>query len=242
VRRRRVLAGLALVPLALAARPARAAPPLPEGFSFEVGALSAVRAAISRKSLPLLSIGSALVNGGAAHDPELTYPARLAARLGKALPGVEVHSTLLPIARARAGSFHRHLVEGLHQHRPALVVWGAGGIAAARGDDLESFHAQLAGAIEAVHAAGADMILMTPQYAPSLATVLDLPPYHMAILQEAEAAGVPVLDRYELMRFWSANAILDLDSTTPAEQVTVARTLYDWVAELLAEGILHGLR
>jgi hypothetical protein len=241
MKRRAVVAGLALAPLLAGVRPARATPPLPDGFTFDVGIQPAVREAVARKSLRLLAIGSALVNGGAARDPELTYPARLAARLGEALPGVSIRLAALPIARQRPARFNEHLQAALKAHRPDLVVWGPGGTAAARGDDLETFHAQLSRAIEAVHASGADFILMTPQFAPSVATVLDLPPYRMAVIREAAAAGVPVLDRYELMRFWSTNGMLDFDATSPTEQVAVARMLYDWIAELLAEGILHGL-
>ncbi len=83
---------------------------------------------------------------------------------------------------------------------------------------------------------------MTLQYGPSVARVLNLYPYRMAVIRSAETAGVPVLDRYELMRFWSDSGFLDLDVTGSAERVQVARTIYDCMADILTRGITGAIR
>jgi hypothetical protein len=88
-----------------------------------------------------------------------------------------------------------------------------------------------------IHEAGADLILMTLQYAPSVSRLVNLPPYRMAVLRGGDDAGVPVLDRYELMRFWSENGFLDLDATNANDRLHVSRALYDCLAEILSNAI-----
>ena len=83
---------------------------------------------------------------------------------------------------------------------------------------------------------------MTLQYAPSVARVINLFPYRMAVIHAGELADVPVLDRYELMRFWSDNGFLDLDATDAGDRVQVARKLYDCMAEILTTGIVDAVR
>ena len=55
-------------------------------------------------------------------------------------------------------------------------------------------------------------------------------------------AAVPVLDRYELMRFWSDNDFLNLDVTEAQDRIRVARKLYDCMAEVITEGIIGAVR
>ena len=218
--------------------------PVPDGFAFAPEPLDAVRAAVGRRSLSLMTIGGrdiAHEAGAAAPNAPPAYPSALLARLSAALPAVSVGLNVLAIARSEIPEFEQQLARGLSRFHPDLVIWGAGGTAAARGDDLASFHAQLSSAIQAVGGAGANLILLTPQYAPMLARLMNLPPYRSAVLQEAEDANIPVLDRYELMRFWSENHVLDLDAAKPDEQMAVARTVHDWVARLLTEGILRAI-
>jgi acyl-CoA thioesterase I len=213
--------------------------PVPDGFAFLAGPLKAVRAAVQHKSLSIVAIVGPVVNAEATRDPTLPYPNRLAVRLREAWPGVTIRMELLPIARADQQVFDTRLRAALAQYKPALVLWGPGGSAAARGDDLASFNWLLSSTIQTIAAAGSDVIMMTPLYAPALAHLFNLQPYRLAVVQAGEEASVSVLDRYELLRYWSDNGILDFDSTNPAEQLTVARSVNDWTAELLASGIIR---
>jgi acyl-CoA thioesterase I len=72
--------------------------------------------------------------------------------------------------------------------------------------------------------------------------VVNLFPYREAVLRAGEMAGVPVMDRYELMRFWSDNNFLDLDATEAGDRIQVARKLYDCMAEILTGGIVDAVR
>ena len=110
------------------------------------------------------------------------------------------------------------------------------------GSDTDDLAETLQTGIERIRAAGADVILVTLQYAPSIARIVDLELYRDAIRRVGEANEVPVLDRYGMMRAWSASGLLDLDATEPEARVQVARALFDCLAAALADPIAAALR
>lgn len=216
--------------------------PAPYAFSLPPDALPATRAAVARYKLTILAFGGASAMGTAAHGAAYAYPARLAARLRDRLPGVSIDVQARPAPLAATQEVVATLDDDLRALHPALVVWGPGGSAAAHGDDMDTFNAELKGVVGHVQDSGADMFLMTLQFAPSVALLLNLPPYREAVLQQAEEANAAVFDRYEFMRFWSETGFLDLDATNPGERVKVARRVYDCLAEALASGIVNAVR
>jgi hypothetical protein len=223
--------------------PVRAAScPSPDAFVIPDGWLPATKEAIAKRSLTILVLGGASTLGAPAQGSEFTYPSRLAARLEQAIPGLTIKIVSQAVSRQSDAELEARLDADLSSAKPALVIWGPGTSAAGRGDDLDTFIGDVTGKVDKIRTAGADLILMTLQYAPSLARVINLYPYRVAVLRAGEMADVPVMDRYELMRFWSDNNFLDLDATEPAERVQVARKLYDCMAEILTGGILDAVR
>lgn len=216
--------------------------PAPDVFVIPDGWLPATKEAIARRALTVLIIGGAATLGGPARGTEFTYPSRLAARLRDAFPGLTIKIVVHAVSRQSDADLEGKLDADLSSEKPALVIWGPGTSAAGRGDDLDTFIDTVTATIDKIRAADADLILMTLQYAPSVARVINLFPYRMAVIRAGETAGVPVMDRYELMRFWSDNNFLDLDATESADRVQVARKLYDCMAEILTGGIVDAVR
>ena len=240
LRRRTVLAAVASI--ALPAGSGRADCPVPDTFAIDPGSLPATAAALAKHHLSVVALGGAATLGGPAHGAEFTWPARLESRLRSAFPGATVTVGVRAIARQSDVTLMDTLGNVLSEVKPALVIWGPGASAAARGVDLDTFMSRVNEIVAKVRAAGADMILMTLQYAPSVSRVLNLVPYREAVLRGADDAGVPVLDRYELMRFWSDTGFLDLDATNGDERIRVSRTLYGCMAEILAGAIVDATK
>jgi len=215
--------------------------PTPDEFVVAADALPATKAAIGRRALTVLTLGGAATLGAPAQGSDYTYPSRLKARLTEALPGVSINVIVLAIPRESAADLALKLDAQLANANPALVIWGPGASAAGRGDDLDTFIGDVARVVGKIQSNGSDLILMTLQYAPSVARVINLPPYRSAVLQAGEMASVPVLDRYELMRFWSDTDFLDLDATAAGTRVLVARKLYDCMAEILSKAIVDAV-
>jgi hypothetical protein len=125
---------------------------------------------------------------------------------------------------------------------PALVIWEAGTVDAARGLDVESFGQALDEGLDALRAAGIDIIVMDMQYGPSTASIIDFGPYIDALRAVAERASVPVFDRYEVMHDWSDNGVFAYDETAPAARMATVRKVYDCLAAGLADGIAPALK
>jgi hypothetical protein len=232
----------ALVSLAPLAGASLAACPMEDAFAIEKGALSATSAALAKHQLTILALGGAATLGRPAHGAEFTWPARLQARLSDAFPDVTVAVPVRAVARQRDEALVDTVQGILSEVKPALVIWGPGGTAAARGGDLDTFMGTINDVVDKVRTDGADVILMTLQYAPSVSRVVNLVPYRMAVLHGGDDAGVPVLDRYELMRYWSDTGFLDLDATNADDRIKVSRTLYDCMAEILATAIVDATK
>jgi acyl-CoA thioesterase I len=215
--------------------------PTPDEFLVAADALPATKAAIARRALTVLTLGGAATLGAPAQGTEYTYPSRLKARLAEALPGVTINIVVLAVPRQSSVDLDARLDAELANTRPSLVIWGPGASAAGRGDDLDTFIGDVARTVGKIQSNGSDLILMTLQYGPSVARVINLPPYRSAVLQAGEMASVPVLDRYELMRFWSDTDFLDLDATAAETRLLVARKLYDCMAEILSKAIVDAV-
>ena len=216
--------------------------PVPDTFTIQGSDLAATSAAIAKRDLTVLALGGAATLGVPAKGEAFTYPARLEARLRSALPGVTVTVAVRAFPRQSDADLLPRLDAWLAAVKPALVIWGPGASAVARGDDLDTFNAALTEVIGKIRTAGADLVLMTLQYAPSVSRLVNLYPYRMAVIRGGDVAGVPVLDRYELMRFWSDNGFLNLDATNADERIRVSRTLYDCMAEILSEAIVDAAK
>ncbi len=216
--------------------------PIPADDALTDLSLPATRAAVAAKRLVIMSMGGAATAGLAAGGADYSYSARLAARLRRALPGVEVVVISRAALRQTAATSLRHLDTDLAQTGARLVIWSAGGIEAGAGMSAEALANELERGIAKIQASGADVILMDVQYAPSIARVVNLDPYREVVRRVGAANDVPVLDRYGLMQDWSDNGVLDFDVTDPQARVQVARRLFDCLAQALAEGIVPALR
>lgn len=241
----RALACVALL-AATAAAAARAEPPacpVSDEAALHDIALPHARAQVAtRQRLDVLVLGGADTLGRAAQGEAFSTPARLEARLREALPGVDVHIVTHAAPRRSVSAALDDLDADLVRTAPALVVWSSGPVDAGRGTDIDDLADSLQTGIERIRAAGADIILVNLQYAPSIARIVDLEPYRDALQRIGGANEVPVLDRYGMMRAWSDSGLLDLDATEPAARVQVARMLFDCVAAALADPILAALR
>ena len=235
-----------LLCVAALAQPARAEPPacpIPDELAIGDMALPNSRAGIAAdRKLVVLAVGGSSTVGAAAGGPAFTLPARLQDRLAAALPGIGISVVNRGMAGASTRMVAAGLADAIRATGARLVVWGVGGVDAASREDPASFTESLQAGIEAARASGADILLMDPQYGPSIARILDLTPYRDAVQGVADAAGIARLRRYELMREWSEEGVLDLDASTGSDRVAVARHLYDCLATVLADAVVEGLR
>lgn len=232
------------VPQALPLPAAHAAEtcPVPEGLALRDVALPAVKRAVAGGSLTVLMLGGAAMAGKAAGDEHMTLPARLEEALGAALPGVKLRVVNGGVPRATAESGVQRMARLLGESGANLVIWAPGAREAVLGLDVEPYVAALQQGIVTVQKAGADLILLDMQYAPSITRIANLAPFRAALAGTAAAHDVPLLARYELMMRWNDDGLLDLDARDSEERRMVARKLFGCLALALAAPIAAAAR
>ncbi len=151
----------------------------------------------------ILAIGSSSTEGVGATDPDHTYPARLAAHLASRVPGAAVRVVNRGIGGEVVATTAARLRTEVAAVRPDLVIWQVGTNDAVRGVGLDAMAALVEDGLVWLDAQGIDAVLMDPQFYPRIA---DNAGYRQAVTVIADLAarhGVPLVRRYEAMRYWA---------------------------------------
>lgn len=159
----------------------------------------------------------------------------LRARYPKGNISVETHNQ----PRATAETVLGALPELLEKIKPALMIWQTGTYDTILGADNAMFADAVGTGIGYAHAAGADVIIVSPQYSPRTAFAFDVAPYNNTLRWTARAREVPFFDRYDIMRFWEQEGIFDFDSSRPSP--TLFQDVHRCIGRLLVGMIADGV-
>ncbi|MBL6455694.1 hypothetical protein JMJ55_10190 [Belnapia sp. T6] len=205
-------------------------------------ALPATARAASAGSLRILVVGSASVLGPGTSGPPAAWPARLEARIRARVPRLKLE-VVTRGARGLTTAETEAIIEAeLHQGPPPnLVLWQAGTAEAVRGLDVDEMVTALNAGLSKVVAAGADAILMDQQFSRFIRANANVDAYRDALRLAAAAHGVPVLRRWDLMRFWADNDLIDIERAGRTERVAVTDRLNDCLAQAMQALIRDGV-
>ncbi|GLK70992.1 SGNH/GDSL hydrolase family protein [Ancylobacter dichloromethanicus] len=141
--------------------------------------------------------------------------------------------------RATAETILGALPAVLEETRPALMIWQTGTYDAILGADTSAFSDAVDTGIGYAHRAGADVILVSPQYSPRTAFAFDAAAYNNALRWAARLGGVPLFDRYAIMRFWADEGIFDFDTARPSP--SLFDDVHSCIGRLLVGMIVDGV-
>jgi len=190
----------------------------------------------SGKKLDIMVVGSGSSTLAGADGASAAYPARLEMYLGQKLPGVAVHVGTDLHMRQPAEEVAQGLGKLVKDCKPALVIWQTGTVDALRSIDPDDFRGALGDGIAALKEAGADVVLMNPQYNPRMETVISVTSYLDNIRVAATERDVPLFDRFGIMRQWSDAGDFDFSVTTRSQ--TQARSVHDCIGRALADFVV----
>jgi hypothetical protein len=166
-------------------------------------------------------------------------PWQAARALEAAVPGAHVNVTVI----GRHGLTASDLLALMRQelpHKPyRLVLWQTGTVEAV--DDLspEQFYQTLADGAATVAAAGADLVLIDPQYSRFLAANANMEPYLGALQAAAGLPGVGLFHRFGLMRDWADNGFIDLERAPKSDRQATRLRLHVCLGRELAHELLE---
>jgi hypothetical protein len=169
-------------------------------------------AAKAGQPLDILVIGSRSSSIGA--DPSNAYPARLQAALQVALKDklsqLIVNVSVEILAAKTADEVAGTLVKLMEGKKPTLVIWQTGTVDAMRSIDPDDFRTAVDEGVVALQNAGADVVLMNPQYSPRTETMISVPPYLDNMRAVAQQRDIPLFDRFAIMHQWNDQGDFDL--------------------------------
>ena len=177
---------------------------------------------------------------GAASDR--AFPLQMAKALQTAVPGLEVNVTVRGGRSLLATDMLDIIRSELGAHHYDLVVWQTGTVEAVRNTPPGEFGQTLSDGAEAVAAAGANLVLVDPQFSRFLQTNSNIEPYEQGLQQVAAMPGVVLFRRYDLMRGWANDSQIDLERTPKSDRQKVIETLHACLGRHLARLVLESAR
>ena len=173
---------------------------------------------------------------------ERAFPQQMAAALRAAVPGADVRVTV----RGGRGMSATAMLEMLRAEWAArsyqLVIWQTGTVEAVRNLPPADFAQTLSDGAALVQDAGADLVLVDPQFSRFLRTNTNLDPYAQALQQVAAMSGVLLFRRYDLMQTWVNEGQIDLERTPKAERQKAVEALHACLGAHLARLLLISAR
>jgi hypothetical protein len=222
---------------------------MPDDLVTPVAPLSRVAAALAKGSVNILALGSGSTVGEAAGSngpaftyrmPEGSFPRRMLEVLKTARPAVKFHLTVKGGRNMTADTMYATLQQELTANHYDLVLWQTGTVEAVRGLRPDTLLGVVEEGADAAQLAGADVVLIDPQFSRFLRANTDMNPYETVLEQAAGLPGVSLFHRYELTRTWVNNDQIDLERVDRAQRDKTVMLLNTCLGHALARYVLTG--
>jgi lysophospholipase L1-like esterase len=215
----------------------------PKGGAKTMGSLPHVAAKlVAGKPVVIIAFGSSSTQGFGSTSPEFTYPNRLAAQLRRQYPGADI--TVLN--RGKGGEDAPEMMKRLQTEvidmNPDMVIWQVGTNAVLRNLDPAETAKLVEEGIGRVQAAGADLVLVDPQYSPAVNAKAENASRMVQLLGKvAELRHVGFFPRFEVMRDWHEKQSMPFESFVVADGLHMNDWGYACFAQLLGDDIIKSV-
>jgi lysophospholipase L1-like esterase len=215
----------------------------PKGGGKSMGSLPHVAAKlVAGKPVVIVAFGSSSTWGAGATSPEFNYPNRLAARLRRQYPGADI----TVVNRGKGGEDAPEMMKRLQTEvidmNPDLVIWQVGTNAVLRNLDPAETAKLVEEGIGRIQAAGADLVLVDPQYSPAVNAKAENASRMVQLLGKvAELRHVGFFPRFEVMRDWHEKQSMPFESFVIADGLHMNDWGYACFAQLLGDDIIKSV-
>jgi hypothetical protein len=186
--------------------------------------------------LKILVVGSRSSTITAGATEAAAYPGQMLAALKEKLPAIEINLSVDIQAKKTAEEVVAGLSKLVESKKPTLVIWQTGTVDAMRSVDPDDFRTAVDEGVVALRDAGADTVLVNPQYSPRTESMISPAAYLDNMRVVAQEHEVPLFDRFALMQKWSEAG--DFDLFTPVHGVGLAKQVHSCLGRALSEFII----
>jgi lysophospholipase L1-like esterase len=215
----------------------------PKGGAKSMGSLPHVAGKLAAgEPVVIIAFGSSSTAGYGTTSPEFTYPNRLAAQLQRQYPGANVTVLNRGIGGEDAPEMMKRLQAQVIDAKPDLVIWQVGTNAVLRDLDPAETALMVEDGVARIQAAGADLVLVDPQYSPRVTERPERASLMIRLLGKvAELRHVGIFPRFEVMRQWHEKQALPIDSFVIADGLHMNDWGYACFAQLLGDDIIKSV-
>jgi lysophospholipase L1-like esterase len=215
----------------------------PKGGAKSMGSLSHVANKLaSGQPVLIVAFGSSSTAGYGSTAPEYTYPNRLVAQLRRQYPTADISVLNRGRGGEDAAEMMRRLQTEVIDMKPDLVIWQVGTNAVLRNLDPSETAKLVEDGIARVQAAGADLVLVDPQYSPRVNERAESAGQMVRLLHRvAELRHVGIFPRFEVMRDWHEKQSLPIDTFVIADGLHMNDWGYACFAQLLGDDIIRSV-
>jgi lysophospholipase L1-like esterase len=215
----------------------------PKGGATSLGSLPHVASKLaSGEPVVIVAFGSSSTSGYGTTSPEFTYPNRLAAQLHRQYPTADI----TVINRGQGGEDAPEMMKRLQvavlDMKPDLVIWQVGTNAVLRDLDPGETARLVEDGVAKIQAAGADLVLVDPQYSPKVYERAESASKIVSLLGKVAALRhVGFFPRFQVMREWHEKQALPIDSFVIADGLHMNDWGYACFAQLLGDDIIKSV-
>lgn len=190
----------------------------------------------AKTGLKVLAIGSSSTRGIGASSPTKSYPARFELDLEKQF-GADVDVVNAGVNGETADATMARLEERVTAEKFDLVVWQVGTNDAVKGADEQAFRAFVELGVKLVKSKQMDIVLLDPQFFPSVKDPARYERFVKIIEQVGEETSTPVLSRYKLMKDWAEKAPDDLKNMLSGDGFHMSDRGYSCLSNAMAHAV-----
>jgi lysophospholipase L1-like esterase len=215
----------------------------PKGGVQSLGSLPHVAGKLaSGAPVVIVAFGSSSTQGWGSTSPEFTYPNRLAAQLHRQYPSADI----TVINRGKGGDDAPEMIKRLQGEvidvHPDLVIWQVGTNAVLRDLDPVETAKVVNDGVARIQAAGADLVLVDPQYSPRVTERAQSASQMVRLLSKVAAIRhVGLFPRFEVMREWHEEQAIPVDKFVIADGLHMNDWGYACFAQLLGDDIIKSV-
>jgi lysophospholipase L1-like esterase len=215
----------------------------PKGRAKSMGSLPHVAQKLaSGQPLVIVAFGSSSTAGYGATSPDFNYPNRLAAQLRRKYPNADITVINRGKGGEDAGEMTTRLQREVIDMKPDLVIWQVGTNAVLRNLDPAEIAKLVEEGVARIQAAGADIVLVDPQYSPKVTEHAESASKMVRLLgRVATLRHVGIFPRFEVMREWHEQQALPIESFVIDDGLHMNDWGYACFAQLLGDDIIQSV-
>jgi lysophospholipase L1-like esterase len=215
----------------------------PKGGAKSMGSLPHVAGKLAAgEPVVIVAFGSSSTSGYGTTSPEFTYPNRLAAQLHRQYPSADITVVNRGKGGEDAPEMMKRLQVSVLDMKPDLVIWQVGTNAVLRNLDPTETAKLVEEGVARIQAAGADLVLVDPQYSPKVNERAESAGKIVRLLSRvAELRHVGFFPRFEVMREWHESQAIPFDNFVIADGLHMTDWGYACFAQLLGDDIIKSV-